>query len=76
VDGWSADADGRPLLKVRVAAAASDGAANAAVIALIARSLGVPRSGVRISSGQTARVKRLEIDGMDARRAAEVFGTG
>jgi len=39
--------------------------ANAALIRLLAKALGVPRSAVRIASGETARVKVLEIDGLD-----------
>lgn len=66
VDGWTADADGRPVLKLRVSAAAADGAANAAVIALVAKTLKLPKSSVRIASGETARVKRLEIDATEA----------
>jgi uncharacterized protein len=74
VDGWTSDDAGRPVLKVRVSAAASNGAANAAVVDLIARILKRPKSAVRIAAGQTARVKRLEIDGVDERLIAIVFG--
>ena len=74
VDGWAADEAGRPVLKVRVSAPAAEGAANAAVITLIAKALGRPRSAVRIAAGETARVKRLEIDGVDAGDVARVFG--
>jgi len=74
VDGWSADEAGRPVLKVRVSAAASDGAANAAVTVLIAKALKVPKSAVRIAGGETSRVKRLEIDGADEADFARVFG--
>lgn len=73
VEGWTTDAAGRRLLKVRVAAAAADGAANAAVIAFIAKALGVARSGVRIASGQTARVKRIEAEVTEA-DLAKAFG--
>ncbi len=73
VDGWTADADGRPVLKLRVSAAAADGAANAAVIALVAKTLKLPKSSVRIASGETARVKRLEIEATEADLAA-AFG--
>jgi uncharacterized protein YggU (UPF0235/DUF167 family) len=73
VEGWTTDAAGRRLLKVRVAAAAADGAANAAVIALIAKALGVARPGVRIASGQTARVKRIEAEVTEA-DLAKAFG--
>jgi hypothetical protein len=74
VEGWMADAAGRPLLRVRVAAAAADGAANAAVVALIAKALGRPKSAVRIAAGQTARVKQLEIDGVDDADLRRIFG--
>ena len=65
LDGWTRDAAGRPLLQVRVAAAAAEGAANAAVLAVLARALGRPKSALRIVRGQTARVKQVEIDGLD-----------
>ena len=60
------DDAGRAMLKLRVSAAAAEGAANAAVVALLASCLKLPRSAVRVASGATARVKRLEIDAEDA----------
>ncbi|MEO1328839.1 MAG: DUF167 family protein [Pseudomonadota bacterium] len=63
IDGADADADGRPILKLRVAAPPQDGAANKAVVKLVAKALGVPKSAVAIVAGQTARLKRLEIEG-------------
>ena len=68
------DGAGRALLKLRVSAAAADGAANAAVLALVARSLKVPKSSVRITAGETARVKRLEIEGIGPDDVAKAFG--
>ena len=62
VEGWLRDDAGRAVLKVRVAAAAADGAANAAVIALLAKALKRPKSALTIVAGQTARVKRIEAD--------------
>jgi hypothetical protein len=62
VEGWTRDDAGRPVLKLRVAAAAADGAANAAVIALLAKAVKRPRSAVSIVSGQTSRLKRIEAD--------------
>ncbi|HEX3364074.1 DUF167 family protein [Phenylobacterium sp.] len=74
VEGWIADADGRPVLKLRVAAAAADGAANAAVLALLAKALGRPKSALRLVAGQTARLKRIEVEGLDSAALAAAFG--
>jgi uncharacterized protein YggU (UPF0235/DUF167 family) len=62
------------MLKLRVAAAAADGAANAAVTSLVARALGLPRTAVTIAAGLTARVKRLEIEGAGPEDLARAFG--
>ncbi|MEO8115655.1 MAG: DUF167 family protein [Phenylobacterium sp.] len=74
VEGWTTDAAGRAVLKLRVAAAAADGAANAAVIALLAHALGRPRSQVRILRGLTARVKQVEIEGLEPADLARTLG--
>ena len=74
VEGWTTDAAGRPVLKVRVAAVAAEGQANAAVIALLARTLALPKSAVRLVRGETARVKQVEIDGLDATGLAARLG--
>lgn len=74
VDGWASDADGRPYLKVRVASPPVDGAANAALLVFLAKTLKIPRSAVRIAAGDTARLKRLELDGVTADDLAKAFG--
>lgn len=74
MDGWALDADGRAFLKVRVASPPVDGAANAALVAFLAKTLKIPRSAVRLASGETARLKRLELDGVDQAELARVFG--
>ena len=61
-DGWALDAEGRSYLKVRVSAVAADGAANAALLAVLAKALKRPRSALRIVSGETARVKMIEVE--------------
>ena len=58
---WKIDPGGRPFLEVRVAGAPTDGSANEEAIKLIAKALGVPKSEVRIVSGETARLKRLKV---------------
>lgn len=74
VEGWGRDAADRPVLKLRVAAAAADGAANAAVTALLAKTLKVPKSAVRILRGETARLKQIEIDGLGDAEAQALLG--
>ena len=58
-------------LKVRLLAPPVDGAANDALVALLAQELGVPRRDVRIVQGATSRAMVVEIDGttVDAVRA-------
>jgi len=48
-------------LKIRVAAPALEGKANAAVIALIAERTGVAKSKIRVLRGEHSREKRIEI---------------
>lgn len=62
------------FLKARVRAAPTGGEANAALEALVAKAVGRPRSAVRVVAGQTARLKTLEIEGLEAAEAARVFG--
>lgn len=50
-------------LKVRLQAPPVDGAANDALVALIADRLGVPKRAVRVVGGATSRAKTVEIDG-------------
>lgn len=73
MEGWAAGADGRRVLKVRVAAPPVDGQANAALLKLIAKTLGVARSSVTIASGEGARVKMLEVEGLDEAELAARF---
>ncbi|MGI4877356.1 MAG: DUF167 family protein [Janthinobacterium lividum] len=63
VEGLTPDADGKPQLSVRVAAAPVDGEANDAVEATVARWLGVKPREVEVTGGLTARTKQLLIDG-------------
>jgi uncharacterized protein (TIGR00251 family) len=50
-------------LKVRVQAPPVEGAANEALAALLADSLGLPRRAVRVVAGATSRSKTVEIEG-------------
>jgi uncharacterized protein (TIGR00251 family) len=57
----------RKTIGCRVAAPALEGRANAAVLSIIARSLGVPASSVTILSGATSSAKKVLVKG--ARKA-------
>ena len=63
----------------RIAAPPVEGAANAALIELIAKTFGVPKRDVTLIAGDTARVKRLSIAGNPetlAGIAAALYGAG
>ena len=49
----------------RVRAVPEDGKANEALIALLAKTLAVPKSHLRIVSGATSRLKRIAIAGQN-----------
>jgi hypothetical protein len=61
--GGRLDQAGRAQLLARVAAPPVEGAANAALVRLVAKALSVPKSAVAITAGETARIKTLEIAG-------------
>ena len=67
IDGIEQLADGRSVLKVRVRAVADGGEANRAALGLLAKSLGVPKTSVRLLSGATSRLKQIAVDGDPAR---------
>jgi uncharacterized protein len=70
----SIEAGAGGVLLVRVTAPPDDGKANAAVARLVARSLGVPKTNVRVVSGATARTKVLEVEGVDEAGVARLLG--
>ena len=63
VDGIAQDAEGRPLLKLRIVAPPVDGAANEALIAFLAKTLSLRKADITIRSGETSRVKILHLAG-------------
>jgi uncharacterized protein YggU (UPF0235/DUF167 family) len=76
IEGWQRASDGASHLKVRVRVAPESGNANAALIALIAESLGIPRTSIGIIGGQKARLKTVAVAGDTAAlaRKLEEFG--
>jgi uncharacterized protein (TIGR00251 family) len=57
-------------LRLRLAAPATQGQANAALLRWLAQSLGVPKRCVRLVSGQSNRRKRVHLDQTPAAVAA------
>jgi len=70
IDGMETMSDGRAVLKARVRAAPHEGAANEALVRLLARALGVPLRSVEITGGATSRIKRVTVVGEAAALAA------
>ena len=72
VDGADEDSSGRPILKLRVRAVPEDGKANAAVTALLAKTLGVSKRQVEVVSGSKSRIKRVELADLTEDAAARL----
>ncbi len=64
IDGWDVDAEGRPVLKVRVRARPVEGEANEALVKYLAKALGVPKSAVSVQRGGQSRTKMIEVVGL------------
>ena len=60
VEGWK-----EGVLVVRLTSPPVDGAANSSLIRLLAKKTGVPRSRIRIVSGEKGRSKVLEFEGIE-----------
>jgi YggT family protein len=69
IDGIATLADGRAILKVRVRVVPEAGAANAALLVLLAKSLKLPGSSLTLATGATARLKTIHIAGNPAELA-------
>ena len=70
IEGVELRADGNAVLRLRVKAVPDRGKANVAVVALLSKALGMPKSAIRLVSGETARLKTVAIAGEPERLAA------
>ena len=59
--GWLKDADGQPVLKVKITAPPEDGKANKALLKFLAEKWDVPVAALELSSGAASRHKRLNV---------------
>lgn len=61
-------------LKVALTAPPVEGAANAALVALLAKALGVAKRAVTIAAGEASRQKRVQIEGVTAAEVRRLIG--
>lgn len=61
-------------VKVRVASPPVDGAANAELVKLFAKTFAVAKGDVEIVSGQTAKTKQIRITGVTAEQLRNAVG--
>jgi uncharacterized protein (TIGR00251 family) len=54
------------MLKIKVSAAPEKGKANQCLLEFLAKQLGVKKNAVHLVSGQTNRVKRLQVSGISS----------
>ena len=74
VIGLMANATGQVALAVKVSKPADKGQANQAVIAVLAKAIGVSKASLRLASGETARDKVVEVT--QNAQAVEAFIAG
>jgi uncharacterized protein (TIGR00251 family) len=75
--GVEPTADG-PVLRVKVRAVPDKGQANAAVVAVLAKWLGEPKTRLKVTTGTKARIKQIFVEGepggLMAKLAARLAG--
>lgn len=74
IEGVVTADDGRDWLAVKLTAMPADGAANEALIRLLAKAMGVAKRDVTLASGASSRLKRLHISGDPTALAGALTG--
>jgi uncharacterized protein (TIGR00251 family) len=72
IEGVEIRDDGTAVLRIRVKAVPDKGKANAAVTALLAKALGLPKSSLSVVSGETSRLKTIAVSGDTADLVAKI----
>ncbi len=75
IEGIDELADGRLVLKVRVRAVPEAGAANAALLRLLAEAAGLPASAASLESGGGSRLKLIALKGDPAKIAQNLIAS-
>ena len=75
-DGVHVLSDGRSIVRVRVRAVPEDGAANDALVKVVAKAFGRPKSAVSIVAGASQRLKQVRVTGdvTELKLAADQLG--
>ncbi|HEV7292543.1 MAG TPA: DUF167 family protein [Devosia sp.] len=72
IEGTQIRDDGSVVLRVRVKAVPDKGKANAAVVSLLAKLLGLAKSDLSVAAGETARLKTIAVRGDGGALAAKL----
>ena len=72
IDGIVRGANGLPALQIRLTAPPADGEANAALIDFLSDALDLHKAAVIIKSGETSRIKILQLTGDPAKIAPRI----
>lgn len=75
IDGVEIRDDGTAVLRIRVRAVPDKGRANDAVMALLGKALGVPKSALSVTHGETSRLKTIAVAGDGAALVAALAKT-
>lgn len=62
-----------PIISIKLKAPAQDGKANEALIKFLSEIFDVPKSNIRIATGHTSRIKRLNIEGFNEKEFNEII---
>lgn len=62
------------VVRIRIAAAPVEGAANLELVRMLATALGVTRSSVSITAGQNSRIKEITVVGANRLALAKLIG--
>jgi uncharacterized protein len=63
------------IYRIKVTAPPVDGKANEALVAFLAKKLGVAKGKIRIISGASSRLKRVRIEGLSSAAVSDLLGS-